>query len=87
MTARVMVLVVLAAARGVWWLVEQPRTSLMELHPTFQRMLALLQNVRRISVCLGDFGGPTKKPTILYSRILPCMFGVLFHFFCFGEFG
>ena len=70
MVARVMVLLLLAAAKGCWWLLEQPSSSLMEWHPTFQKTLAILGNVRKLPICLGEFGHKTKKATILYSRSL-----------------
>jgi len=66
MTARVMILCLLAAAKGCWFTIEQPSSSLMERHPTFQRLLTLL-NVRRLSMAMGDFGGATPKSTFLYS--------------------
>lgn len=70
MTARVMILVLLAASRGVWWCLEQPSSSIMELHPTFQRMLGLL-DVYKLSVSMGDFGAPSQKATTLYSSRFP----------------
>ena len=45
MTARVCILLLLAATRGVWSILEQPSTSLMHLHPTFQRVMAMM-NIR-----------------------------------------
>ena len=68
MVARVMVLVLLASAKGCWWLLEQPGSSLMEYHPTFQKTLGLLGSVRRLSLNLGDFGHQSRKATLLYSR-------------------
>lgn len=67
MTSRCMILCILAAAKGVWWLVEQPATSIMELHPSFQIALKLLAPIRRLRVLMLDFGGSSKKPTYLYS--------------------
>ena len=80
MVARVMVLVLLASAKGCWWLLEQPGSSLMEYHPTFQKTLAILGSVRRLSLNLGDFGHQSRKATLLYSRNL----GVcIWSMFCF----
>lgn len=67
MTARVMILCILAAARGIWWILEQPCTSIMELHPSFQRTLKVLAPVQRLRIAMSDFGGDSKKPTYLYS--------------------
>ena len=73
MTARVMILCLLASAKACWWLLEQPRSSLMEFHPTFQRMLKLLE-VRRLHFDMANFGGPSKKPTVLYSSVFVARF-------------
>ncbi|CAK8999286.1 Putative rhamnose biosynthetic enzyme 1 [Durusdinium trenchii] len=67
MTARVMVLCVLAAATASWWVVEQPSSSIMEYHPTFQKTLALLRGVRKLSICMANYGGESRKGTYLYS--------------------
>lgn len=72
MTSRCMILCILAAAKGVWWLVEQPATSIMELHPSFQIALKLLAPIRRLRVLMSDFGGSSKKPTYLYSSSMAC---------------
>lgn len=69
MTARVLILCLLASSKAVWWLLEQPRSSIMELHPTFQRVLRAV-DVRRLFFDMNQFGGPTKKPTVLYSSPL-----------------
>ena len=69
MTARCLILCMLAAAKGCWWVLEQPSSSIMELHPTFQKVLALL-NVQRMSINMSDFGGDSQKATLLYSRDL-----------------
>lgn len=69
MTARCLILCVLAAAKACWWVLEQPSTSIMELHPTFQKVLHML-NVHKLSMNMQDFGGETQKATLLYSRVL-----------------
>lgn len=63
---RALVLVILAAAKGVFYILEQPQSSCMEYHPLFQRMSAML-GVRRISIAMSDYGGPTPKRTLLYT--------------------
>ncbi|CAK9078191.1 unnamed protein product [Durusdinium trenchii] len=68
MTARVCILLLLAATRGVWSILEQPSTSLMHLHPTFQRVMAMM-NIRRLGIRMSDFGGASRKSTLLYSKI------------------
>ena len=66
MAARVMVLLILAGAKMCWSIVEQPQSSLMEMHPTFQRTLKLLK-MYQVGVRMCDFGGATEKPLTLYS--------------------
>ena len=39
MVARVCVLLAIAAARRLWWVLEQPTNSLLEHHPVFQAFL------------------------------------------------
>ncbi|CAK9081172.1 unnamed protein product [Durusdinium trenchii] len=70
MVARVVCLLVIATARQIWWVLEQPCNSLLESHPLFQRMLRLKGfRVKRHSTCMLYYGGPTRKPTWLYSSI------------------
>ena len=67
--ARTLVLMLLCSCKGIFWALEQPGTSTMEWHPCFQYMLRLL-TVRRLKFRMSRFGGPTPKPTILYSSNL-----------------
>ncbi|CAK9085109.1 unnamed protein product [Durusdinium trenchii] len=66
MVARCALLLFLAAARGIWFVLEQPRGSLLEYHPAMQRVLKLVR-VWRKHVRMGDFAAPTEKGTWLYS--------------------
>lgn len=83
MVARVVVLLCLAVAKGVWWSLEQPKGSQLEYHHLFQAFLKLLKrhgmSVRRTSTSLGWFGGETKKPLWIYSSFLASN-GYLFHY-------
>ncbi|CAK9034304.1 unnamed protein product [Durusdinium trenchii] len=63
---RTLVLMILCAAKGIFWCLEQPQTSCMEWHPLFQYMVRLLR-VRSLRFRMSEFGAPTKKPTILYA--------------------
>ena len=68
MVARVMILLLICEAKKVWWMLEQPTSSLMELHPCFQQLMALPSvQIRRLSTCMVYFGSATRKPTWLYS--------------------
>ena len=75
MTARVMVLMILAACKGCWSILEQPQSSLMSCHPTFQRMLKLLR-IFKVTVKMCDFGGSTDKPLTLFSSNFAWCVGV-----------
>ena len=48
-------------------MLEQPASSIMEYHPSFQRMLRLLGETRRMMLCMSNYGGQTRKATVLYS--------------------
>lgn len=69
LTARTMILMLVAAALNVWVILEQPSTSLMEYHVLFQRFLRLVP-MRVLTMQMADYGSPTAKPTLLYSSIL-----------------
>lgn len=83
MAARTLCLLYVAAALGAWWILEQPVNSLMQELPSFQSFAKRVK-VWRHNICMKDYGGPTSKPTWLYS-------GTSFHFwkilvFSFGVF-
>lgn len=65
-TARTIILMLLCAAKGIWFIVEQPQSSLMQFHVLFQRQLKLV-GIRMLNIKMADFGAETLKPTILYS--------------------
>ena len=67
MTARVLILMVLAAAKGCFWLLEQPSSSIMELHPIFQEVLKMLPVLKKV-IYMQNYGGQTEKATLLYCR-------------------
>ena len=62
MISRLCFLIELAEARGVWWVVEQPLTSIMHLHKRFQRLLQTTV-VFYHSFDMRRFGSPSRKPT------------------------
>ena len=53
--------------KKVWWILEQPMSSVMEWHPLFQAVIKLL-GMRKMLVSMSKYGGPTDKKTYLYSR-------------------
>ena len=65
--SRLVLILYIYEAQGVWWVLEQPRNSLLELHPRFQQYLRD-HEVFRTGVDLGSFGSSTQKPLWLYSN-------------------
>ena len=70
MAARCAIILLLAAARGLFWVLEQPQGSLFELHPLIQKVLSLIPTFR-YAMKMGDYGGSSVKPTWLYTCHLP----------------
>jgi len=66
MVARCALLLIIAISRGVFWILEQPRGSLLEMHPVIQALFTKHYIYRKF-IRMGDFGGETEKPTWLYS--------------------
>ena len=74
MVGRVVVLLLLAASKAIWFRLEQPKGSLLEGHVLFQAMLRILRNlcvkVTKTTTSLCWFGADTQKPLRVYSSIL-----------------
>lgn len=71
MVARVCIILVLAMAKGCWWMLEQPKGSLLSGHTLFQQVLRLCNVVVSRATCnLGEFGADSKKPVWVYSSTL-----------------
>ena len=66
MVTRCAIIIFIAAARAMFWVLEQPQNSLLEFHPMMQKVFSILK-VFRYSMRMGDFGSPTAKPTWLYT--------------------
>ena len=66
MVARCCLLIMLAAARGCFWLLEQPRGSLLESHPCVQLLMRKL-TIYRKHIRMSEFGAESEKGTWLYS--------------------
>ena len=69
LAARAFILCLICAAKFIWWMLEQPGSSCMELHPLFQHMLKML-TIHKLGINMSDFGAPTTKRTLLYSSLL-----------------
>ena len=63
-----MLLIYICAALQVWWILEQPKGSLMEYHPLFQQVLRVT-DVFKLFTRMRDFGHGSEKPTWLYSSL------------------
>ena len=88
LACRALALMILCAAKGIFWCLEQPSSSCMEWHPLFQQLLRLV-SVRKFQFRMSKFGAPTPKRTILYSSNLPTkqwfqVYTVWFLFFCYS---
>lgn len=66
MTARMCLIQWILQARRVFWILEQPMSSLMFHHPLLQDFLQK-HLVFRTHMHMGSFGGHTPKPTHLWS--------------------
>lgn len=77
---RTLVLLFVCAALQVWWILEQPKGSCMEDHPAFQYFMRQVTTFRHY-MTMGEYGGPTQKPTWLYSGSYLTFVYVCFYFF------
>lgn len=64
--ARTLVILLVVAALQCWAILEQPKGSIMESHPAFQEYLSMVETWRA-HILMKTYGGPTAKPTWLYS--------------------
>ena len=66
LACRTLIICLLCACRGIWFVLEQPHSSVMEFHPCFQALCRLI-TIHRYSMKMLDYGAPTQKRTVLYS--------------------
>ena len=67
--SRTLILLYICAALQCWWVLEQPVNSFMQELPAFKHFMKQVKTYRQ-SICMRDYGGPTLKPTWLYSGSL-----------------
>ena len=67
---RTLCLLWVAAALQCWWILEQPKNSLMQDLPAFQAFMKHVTTYRH-HIRMQDYGAPTEKGTWLYSGFLP----------------
>ena len=68
LACRTLIILMIIHALHGFWLLEQPRGSMMELLPVFQAFLAKVPTFRH-SINMSEFGAPSKKTTWLYSGL------------------
>ena len=66
MVSRCALLLIIAFCRGLFFVLEQPRGSLLEVHPAMQKIFRKFQIYRK-AIKMGNFGAGSDKPTWLYS--------------------
>lgn len=59
----------IAHALGCMWVMEQPKGSVMELHPLFQELMGKIA-VWKHTIRMGQYGANSEKPTWLYSSFM-----------------
>ncbi len=62
MVARCVLLLLLLASRGCWWVLEQPQGSLMQEHPALQHLMSVMA-VYRHCIQMCHYGASSKKRT------------------------
>ncbi|CAK9060067.1 Putative rhamnose biosynthetic enzyme 1 [Durusdinium trenchii] len=65
---RTLVLLYICAALRVWFMLEQPKGSIMQEHPAFRNFIKHV-SLWRHYIAMRDYGAPTQKPTWLYSSL------------------
>ena len=65
MVSRVVIILAILSAKGCAWVVEQPLSSVLYLHPRFQEFLRS-HCTYRLSLDMYQYGADTAKPTVLY---------------------
>ena len=68
MASRMCLLIVLLNALGAWVTIEQPSSSTLEWHPRVQLLMGFM-HLYKLQFNMWNFGGPTRKPSILYSSL------------------
>ena len=66
---RTLILLCVAQALKVFWVLEQPKGSLMQHHPQFEEIMRMVDMYKH-TISMKRFGAPSSKPTWLYCRIL-----------------
>ena len=65
MVSRLVMLILIFSARGIWWCIENPKGSCIQYHPRFQWLLGFL-DVHRHYTELRYFNGDTLKGLWLF---------------------
>ena len=68
MVSRMILILVMFDSMGIFWIVEQPRGSMMQHWSRFEWFINT-RNVYRHKIHMVNYGGESKKPTWLYSNM------------------
>ena len=68
MVARCCLLKLIGWAKGCYFMLEQPSSTLMKCHPRIEQVIAIT-GAQIVNTCMGGFGGPTKKRTLLLTDV------------------
>jgi len=66
LACRTLIVLFICQAMGCFWILEQPKGSLMQLHPRFQEFMGRITTFRH-AISMGDYGAASRKPTWLYA--------------------
>lgn len=66
MATRCAIILLIAAARSLFWILEQPQNSLFQFHPLVEKVLSMVP-AYRYSMRMGDYGARSQKLTWLYT--------------------
>lgn len=64
--SRTLTLLWVCASLSIWWVLEQPKGSIMEMTAPFQYFIHKISTYRS-HIAMKEFGAPSLKPTWLYS--------------------
>jgi hypothetical protein len=67
MVSRLALLLYVLSWKQVWWVIEQPNSSLLIYHDRIQELLEKGITIYKTFVWLGAYGHTSAKPTVLYS--------------------
>ncbi len=67
LAVRTLIILMICQSLSIMWLLEQPKGSMMEIHPLFREFMAKIPTWKHF-IAMKDYGAPSQKPTWLYAR-------------------